>query len=131
MTDLLDRAFALASELPEADRVAIATALLHEIATRKSTVTVETQEFPDTEALAYMEQQLKIFTQNKEDLLQRYSGLYILFENGQVLDSDKDEPALVLRAYEARGLKPLFIKKVVPVEPRLNIRGFTPLIIST
>jgi hypothetical protein len=126
MSKLLNEAFDLASKLPEVDRDAIATTILREIATRQSTDAIEIQECPDTETLAYMEYQSQLFTQKKYDLLSQYVGLYVLFEDGQVLDADKDESALVLRAYETRGLKPLFVKKVVPVEPRLSIRGFAP-----
>ncbi len=126
MTKLLNEAFDLASSLPEVEQDAIATTILREIATRQSTDTIEIQECPDTETLAYMEYQSQIFTQKKDDLLCQYAGLYVLFEDGQVLDADKDEATLVLRTYAARGLKPLFVKKIVPVEPRLSIRGFAP-----
>ncbi len=124
MSKLLNEAFDIASRLPEVEQDAIATTILREIATRQSTDTIEIQECPDTETLAYMEHQSQLFTQKKDDLLRQYAGLYVLFEDGQVLDADKDESALVLRAYDIKGLKPLFVKKVVPVEPRLSIRGF-------
>ena len=124
MSKLLNEAFDLASKLPEVDRDAIATAILREISTRQSTDTIEIQECPDAETLAYMEYQSQLFTQKKDDLLRQYAGLYVLFEDGQVLDADKDESALVLRAYDIRGLKPLFVKKVIHVEPRLSGRSY-------
>ncbi len=79
---------------------------------------------PDPEILNYMERQAELFRQMKDELLKQYEGLYLLFEDGQVLDIDQDESALFLRNYSER--KPIFIKKVVTVEPTLSIRGFLP-----
>lgn len=125
MTKLLDRAFNIASELPDTDQDAIATAVLNEIADRQSLKQI--QEFSDVEVLDFMERQAALFGQMKGELLKEFEGLFILFENGQVLDADTDESALFLRNYS--DLKSIFIKKVVEVEPPLSIRGFLPQVI--
>ncbi|MEB3336294.1 MAG: hypothetical protein VKJ46_02460 [Leptolyngbyaceae bacterium] len=75
-------------------------------------------EYPDPEVLDYMEKQEILFTQHKPELLEKYPGMYVLFEDGKVLDCDTDEEALVLRAYEHTGPRPLFVKKVLEEEPQ-------------
>ena len=76
------------------------------------TETAESSPQPDLDVMAYMDRQAALYTAQKEQLLQDYSGLYIHFEEGRVLDSDPSLENLVLRAFEASGSRDLFIKKV-------------------
>lgn len=75
--------------------------------------------------LAYMDSQAEQFSEAKTQLLPQYEGLYVLFENGTMLDSDADEEALVLRAFEETGPRPLFVRRVLAQEPILSVHGFT------
>ncbi len=125
MTQLLTEAIRIANTLSEEDQNAIALTLLQTIRDRQSLTHIKTQ-VPDPEILNYMEQQAEIFNQKKPELLNQYLGKYILFENGKIIDADNNESALAQRTIAKNGLKPMFIKKVVAEEPKLNIRGFKP-----
>jgi hypothetical protein len=48
--------------------------------------------------------------------------MYIIFEDGKVIDADKNEAELVMRAYKKIGIKDLFVKKVIENEPNLVAR---------
>jgi hypothetical protein len=78
---------------------------------------------PAPEILAYMEQQAKLFDQNKNQLIEDYLDKYVWFENGQVLDSDPNHETLVLRIYGKGEPCPLFIRKVMVVEPKFVVRS--------
>jgi len=45
-------------------------------------------------------------------LLPRYEGKYVAVLNGQVVDSDTDERALVQRVYQKFGYQPLYVQLV-------------------
>jgi hypothetical protein len=75
------------------------------------------------EILAYMEQQAEQFEKNKPQIVEAYLNQYVWFENGQVLDSDPNHEALVLRIYGAAAPRPLFIRKVMVVEPKFLVRS--------
>jgi hypothetical protein len=63
----------------------------------------------------YMEAQEKQFNKKLIDLQKEYSGKYILFENGKVIDFDLDEDTLLDRVWETDFVKKrngIFIKKV-------------------
>jgi hypothetical protein len=75
------------------------------------------------EILAYMEQQADLFEKNKPQIVETYLNRYIWFENGQVLDSDPNHEALVLRIYGAGEPRPLFIRKVMAIEPKFLVRS--------
>jgi hypothetical protein len=79
--------------------------------------------YPTTEILSYMEQQADLFEQAKPQLIEKHLNQYVWFENGQVLDSDASHEALVLRIYGEGEPRPLFIRKVLTVEPKLFIRS--------
>jgi hypothetical protein len=79
--------------------------------------------YPVPEVLAYMEQQAELFDRVKPQLIETYLSQYVWFENGQVLDSDPNHEALVLRIYGSEAPRPLFIRKVVTVEPKLLVRS--------
>jgi hypothetical protein len=63
----------------------------------------------------YMESQEKQFNEKLIDLQKEYSGKYVLFENGEVIDFDLDEDTLLNRVWETYFVKKrngIFIKKV-------------------
>jgi hypothetical protein len=76
-----------------------------------------------TEILAYMEQQAELFEKAKPQIVEAYLDRYVWFENEQVLDSDPNHEALVLRIYGAGEPRPLFIRKVMAVEPKFLVRS--------
>ncbi|MEB3295216.1 MAG: hypothetical protein VKJ24_18840 [Synechococcales bacterium] len=78
---------------------------------------------PSREILDYMERQAALFEQMKSDLLEQYCNQFVWFEDGKVLDADKNHEVLVLRVYGEGAPRPLFVKKVVPIEPKLCIRS--------
>jgi hypothetical protein len=79
--------------------------------------------YPTTEILSYMEQQADLFEQSKPQLINKHLNQYVWFENGQVLDSDTSHEALVLRVYGEGEPRPLFIRKVMVVEPKYLVRS--------
>ncbi len=79
--------------------------------------------YPSLEISAYMERQGTYFDQMKEVLLEQYENQYIWLEEGAIKDFDVSHEALVLRIYGAGEPKPLFIKKVVAIEPSLIARS--------
>jgi hypothetical protein len=78
---------------------------------------------PDPEILQYMECQAIAFEQAKPALIGKYLNQYVWFEDGQVLDADVNHEDLVLRIYGDGEPRPLFIKKVVAVEPQFVVRS--------
>lgn len=60
----------------------------------------------------YINQQAQQFDACKDKLLERYDGLYVLFEDGEVLDSGDNRAQIAMRAYQKGGMRPLFIEKV-------------------
>ena len=89
---------------------------------KKHTEQSESQPYPDLETRNYIQRQTKLYEQQKQELIKKYADMYIIFEDGKVVDSDKDEAALVLRAYAKTEPKHLFVKKVVLQEPTLTAR---------
>ena len=75
-------------------------------------------QYPSQKVREYMEEQARLFEENREKLLEKYLGKYVLFENGKVIDFDKDKLTLVKKAYKNGGSRPLFIKKVVKEAPK-------------
>lgn len=78
--------------------------------------------YPDTETRDYLKRQSELYESQLAQLLKQYNGMYIVFEDGKVIDSDKDEAALVMRAYEKMGIKDLFVKKVIARQPMLRAK---------
>jgi hypothetical protein len=79
-----------------------------------------TQLGPDPAVMAYMERQAIAFEQAKPVLLEQFLGQYVWFEDGRILDADVDHETLVLRIYGDGEPRPLFVRKVVVVEPRFR-----------
>lgn len=83
----------------------------------------ETQQSFAPEILSYLEQQQSLFEQCRDLLIADYSGEFIWFENGDVLDQDTDESALFLRVLDVFPDRSLFIAQVLPVEPKRAVRS--------
>jgi hypothetical protein len=56
--------------------------------------------FPDQASYDYISRQQKAFEQCLPELIQKYAGKYVLFEDGIVIDSDEDEDILLDRVWE-------------------------------
>jgi hypothetical protein len=62
-----------------------------------------------------MESQQRQFNEKLIDLQKKYSGKYVLFEDGEVIDSDLDEDTLLDKVWETDFVKKrngIFVKKV-------------------
>ncbi len=68
----------------------------------------------DADARTYISRQARIFESMLPELLNEYSGKWVLFENRQVLDADDDYQTLLTRVEKAVGDKIVLIKKVEP-----------------
>jgi len=63
------------------------------------------------------------FLSMKEQLLESHLGQYVAFKDGEFVDADPDETALVLRLYDRFGVVPLYVKKVEAQEQVYWIRS--------
>lgn len=70
-----------------------------------------------------LRQQEALYEQMKPDLLKQYDGEFVVFENGVVLDHDRDEKALLHRVYQQQGYRDLLIQQVLLHEPRFSVGG--------
>ncbi len=77
----------------------------------------------DAARLEYLDRQKKMYEQMKPELVDRYLGEFIAFEDGRVLDHDRNERDLVERVYRAYGYRDLLIKQVWLEEPHLSVAG--------
>lgn len=77
----------------------------------------------DPEEYAYIEIQTKLFDEMRSELLSRYHGKWVWFENGRVFDFDEDRAALVIRSSGKNGEKPTFIEQVLPEIPQPIVRN--------
>lgn len=75
------------------------------------------------ERIDYLRQQESLYEQAKTNLLGQYNGEFIAFEDGVVLDHDRDEQALLRRVYQQQGYRDLLIKQVLLHEPHLSVGG--------
>ena len=80
------------------------------------------KKYPSKENRNYLQTQSELYEHHLPQLLEKYAGMYIIFEDGKVIDADNDEAALVMRAYAKMGTKDLFVKKVIATEPTLRAR---------
>jgi hypothetical protein len=78
--------------------------------------------YPDPQILDYIEHQAQQFDRMRPELLKKYQGQYIWFENGKVLDVDTDQTALVTRIYSENKPRPMLIKQVLPQDPQPKLR---------
>ncbi len=68
--------------------------------------------YPDKATCIYMETQGELFDKLVPHLINEYSGKYIHFENGKILDFDDDRSSLVKRVLPRNINKQVFIEKV-------------------
>lgn len=66
----------------------------------------------DAAARTYISRQAILFESMLPELLQQYSGQWVLFEDGQVIDADCDHKDLLTRVKKSVGDKIVLIKKV-------------------
>lgn len=63
------------------------------------------------------------FMAMKEQLLESHRSQYVAFKDGQFVDADPDDRALVKRLYDRFGVVPLYVKKVEEQERVYRIPG--------
>ena len=68
----------------------------------------------DADARTYISRQANLFESMLPKLQKTYSGQWVLFEDNQVLDADRNYQDLLSRVAEAVGDKIVLIKKVEP-----------------
>lgn len=64
----------------------------------------------DISRLEYLDRQKALYDRAKPELVDLYSGEFIVFEDGHVLDHDLDEQKLIQRVYQKYGYRDLLIK---------------------
>jgi hypothetical protein len=67
--------------------------------------------YPNEESYQYMVKQSKLFEASAPELIAKYGGHYIVFEDGEVIDFDEDENVLLERIWDTD-----FIKKRMGVD---------------
>jgi hypothetical protein len=77
---------------------------------------------PDQRILQDMDRQALLYEQQRRELLPRYNGQYIVFQDGVVLDADTDYASLIRRSYAESGPRPLFIRLVAAEDPSYSVR---------
>jgi hypothetical protein len=77
---------------------------------------------PDQRILQDMDKQALLYEQQRHELLTRYNGQYIVFQDGVVLDADTDYASLIRRSYAESGPRPLFIRLVTAADPSYFVR---------
>jgi malonyl CoA-acyl carrier protein transacylase len=74
----------------------------------------------ESEASDYLNIQGELFDKKLLELLPKYEGMYVFFENGEVKDADDDEEVLIERVLEKEGYRDIFVEKVTePTTRRL------------
>ena len=63
------------------------------------------------------------FLAMKDQLLESHLGQYVAFKDGELVDADPDDCALVRRLYDRFGVVPLYVKKVEAEERVYWIRS--------
>lgn len=69
----------------------------------------------DAPARTYISRQANLFESMLPELLKDYSGQWVLFENCQVIDADRNYQDLLVRVQKTMGDKIVLIKKVEPL----------------
>jgi hypothetical protein len=77
----------------------------------------------DISRLEYFDRQKALYDRVKPELVDRYLGEFVAFEDGHILDHDLDEKKLVQRVYQQYGYRDLLIKQVWLEEPHLSVAG--------
>lgn len=71
--------------------------------------------------IEYLLHQQHLYQAAKPELLGQYQGQYIAFENGTILDSDRDDRQLMPRLYAKYGHRDILIEYVCDPEPQLSV----------
>jgi tetratricopeptide (TPR) repeat protein len=61
--------------------------------------------YPDEESYNYTNHQSKLFAECLPELIAKYGGHYVVFEDGKVIDEDEDEDVLLDRIWETDFIK--------------------------
>ena len=77
----------------------------------------------ESSRLEYFDRQKDMYDRARPELVDRYLGEFIAFEDGVVLDHDRNEQQLVQRVYQQYGYRDLLIKQVWLKEPHLSVSG--------
>jgi Family of unknown function (DUF5678) len=75
----------------------------------------------DPQRIDYLIHQQNLYQAAKPELIGQYEGQYIAFENGVVLDSDRDDRQLMPRLYAKYGHRDILIEYVCDPEPQLSV----------
>jgi hypothetical protein len=73
------------------------------------------------ERIEYLLHQQHLYQVAKLELIQQYEGQYIAFENGVILDSDRDDRQLMRRLYAKYGHRDILVEYVCEPEPQLSV----------
>jgi hypothetical protein len=73
------------------------------------------------ERIEYLLHQQRLYRANKSELIDRYEGQYIAFENGIVLDSDRHDRQLMTRLHAKYGHRDILVEYVCEPEPQLSV----------
>lgn len=61
--------------------------------------------YPNEDSYRYITNQSKIFQEYLPELVTKYGGKYVVFEDGKVIDCDEDEDVLIERIWETNFIK--------------------------
>ncbi len=61
--------------------------------------------YPDEKSYIYITNQSKLFQERLPELMDKYSGHYVVFEDGKVIDQDENEDVLLDRIWETDFIK--------------------------
>jgi Family of unknown function (DUF5678) len=75
----------------------------------------------DPQRIDYLIHQQNLYQAATPELLGQYEGQYIAFENGAVLDSDRDDRQLMPRIYAKYGHRDILVEYVCDPEPQLSV----------
>jgi hypothetical protein len=84
---------------------------------------MSTESHLEASRLEYLDRQKKLYESIKPKLVDRYLGEFIAFEDGRVLDHDRNERDLIERVYRDYGYRDLLIKQVWLEDPHLSVAG--------
>jgi hypothetical protein len=75
----------------------------------------------NSDRIEHLLNQQSLYQAAKPELLDRYQGQYIAFENGVVLDSDRSDRELMPRLCAKYGHRDILIEYVCDPEPQLSV----------
>jgi Family of unknown function (DUF5678) len=75
----------------------------------------------EPERIEHLLHQQHLYQAAKPELIGQYEGQYIAFENGVILDSDRDDRQLMPRLYAKYGHRDILVEYVCDPEPQLSV----------